>query len=523
MTREGCAMPSRMMRSSWILCALAACGGSGRPDDVDGTATAIRFTQSIGGAMWVNPDVFPTIPVHVIVDGEPGRVTISVDGVEFDATRDEGPRPDSATPVAKWTAQVEVATLGDGTHEIVAESHGVSTTAVLAAGRDGVQWTSIAVDKNAATPRLHRIGDQLFLTWTDLSSGSRVAWMQELDGAGRRIGDKLALVGGEGQEDKLYARAASGSSTMGVLYQERGGPYKNFFSIVGRDGSPTIEPIVLDPSDRFGSYSGDVVFTGTGYDLVWRTNSGAGSSDVRWMHVDEASGAVTGPAIAAAPGASDPHAGFDAITNVTIKHHAGTSLIAFSRYLYDSQLELELLRCQLASITNGEVTTEVIGAGAPFVWDDDCRILDDGTGPVAVRSVKSLTTDEDNPPAQMFATRVPLAAARGDGQMIVTAPETRYEPTMIGTTASPILAWSDARKYAIDISQGEVELYAAVLGPDLVATTHLAFGHTHFIEGTADIRGVAAGENAILTWIDERHGGNVIEPKPEVYLETVWQ
>ncbi|MBA2540995.1 MAG: hypothetical protein H0V17_15250 [Deltaproteobacteria bacterium] len=484
-------------------------------DDGGGNASAIRFTQSIGGAMWVNPDAFPIIPVHVLVDGAPTEVTISLDGVEVEAVRDgEGPR---------YTAMIDVTALGDGTHELLAKSHGVSSTAVLAAGREGIQWTSIAVDKNAATPRLHKLGEQLFLTWTDISSGSRVAWIQQLDGAGRRIGDKSALVGGDGQEDKHYARTAAGASTMGVLYQERGGPYKNFFAIVGRDGSPTIEPIVLDPNDRFGSNSGDVVFTGTGYDLVWRTNSGAGSSDIRWMHVDEATGAITGPIIAASPGAGDPQAGFDAITNVTIRHHHGTSLIAFSRYVYDTELELELLRCQLASVTDGVATTALIGIGDPWVWDNDCRILDDGTGPVAVRSVKSLTSSDDNPPDELFATRVPLDSARGDGRMIVTAPETRVEPTMIGTTAAPIMAWSDARKYAIDITQGEVELYAAVLGPDLVATTHVGFPHSHFIEGSADIRGAAAGENAILTWIDERHGGSVLEPRPEVYLETVWQ
>ncbi len=500
-----------------MLCSvLVACVGSRDGDDdvVDGNATAIRFTQAIGGAMWVNPEVFPIIPVHAIVDGEPSKVTISVDGVPFEATRDgEGPR---------WTAQVEVSLLDNGDHELIAEAHGVSTAAVLGAGREGIQWTSIAVDKNAATPRLHRMGDRLVLTWTDLSTGSRVAWLQELDGAGRRIGEKVALVGGAGQPDKLYARTAIGESTIGILYQEHGGPYKNFFTVVGRDGAPVIEPIVLDPSDRFGSYSGDVVVAGDGYDIVWRTNSGAGSSDVRWMHVSE-TGEASAPMIVAAPGNSDPHAGFDAITNVTIQHHAGTSLIAFSRYEYDTLLELELLKCQLATVVDGVATSDVVGIGNDFTWDDDCRILNDGTGPVAVRSTKSLTSSEDNPPAELFATRVPLTAGRGDGTKIVTGPETRYEPTLIGTTAQPILAWSDARSYAVDITSGEVELYASVLGGDLVSTQHLGFRHTHFIEGTADIRGIAAGENAILTWIDERHGGSVVDPRPEVFLETIWQ
>ncbi len=506
-----------MMRTGWIACAaaLAACGDNA--GDGDGSATAVRLTQAIGGAMWVNPDVFPSIPVHAIVDGEPTRVTIAIDGNEVEATLDGD----------RWTATLDIATLADGSHDITATAHGQTAQASLVVGREGVQWTSIAKDSNAATPRLHRVGDKLFLTWVSFDdpgpNGARIAWLQEIDGAARPVGDRIALVGGAGQEDKLYARTAFGGSTIGVLYQERGGPYKNFFTVVGLDGVVTVQPIALDPQDRFGSYSGDVVYTGSGYDLVWRTNSGAGSSDVRWMHVDEASGAVTGPVIAAAPGNGDPHAGFDAITNVTIGHIGGTSLIAFSRYEYDAQLDFDLLRCQLATITDGVATTELVGIGDPWVWDDDCRILDDGSGPIAVRSTKSLTTEEDNPPDQLLGARVPLAADRGDGLMMVTAPETRVEPTIIGTTGASVLAWSDARSYAQDITTGEVELYAATLGGDLAAGTNLRFGHSHFIEGTSEVNGAAAGENAILTWIDERHGGNVIEPKPEVYLETVWQ
>jgi len=512
-----------MMRSAiWFaVCVVAAACGSSTTngDDGGGNATAIRLTQAVGDAMWVDPDAYPTIPVHAIVDGAPTQVTIVVDGVGFDAARDGD--------TDRWTARVDVAALADGTYELSAESHGIVATATLAVGRDGIQWTSIAKDSNAATPRLHRVDDHLYLTWTSfddpVANGKRVAWLQEIDGAGRAIADRVAVVGGRSQPDTLYARTAFGTSTLGVLYQEPGGPYSNFFTMVTPDGTATIEPIVLDPSDRFGSNSGDVVYTGSGYDLVWRTNSGAGSSDVRWMHVDEATGEITGPVIAAAPGNDDPHNGFDAITNVSIGGHGATSLIAFSRYEYDATLELDLLKCQLATIDNGVATTELVGIGDPWTWDDDCRILDDGTGPVAVRSTKSLTSNEDNPPDQMFATRVPLSPTRGDGAMIVSAPESREEPTIVGTAANPILAWSDARSYADSLQTGEVELYAAVLGADLVAGDNVRFAHSHFIEGAADLRAAPAGENAILTWIDERHGGTVLDPKPEVYLETVWQ
>ena len=57
----------------------------------------------------------------------------------------------------------------------------------------------------------------------------------------------------------------------------------------------------------------------------------------------------------------------------------------------------------------------------------------------------------------------------------------------------------------------------------MTAGTHVNFHHSHFIERTGDVRGAPAGTNAMLVWIDERHGGTVLDPHREVYLETAWQ
>jgi hypothetical protein len=505
-----------------VVGALVGCGGPGPGDDDDdthGTVTRVALPQALGGAMFANPDAYPTIPVHVIVEtegGEPPGVTVTLDKAEIAAVPD--------ADGTGWIAQVPIAAIENGDHELVASSGGIDATAQLVIGREGVQYTKISVDGNAGTPRLHRAGDRLFLTWTDISGGARMAWKQEIDGAGRRIGEKVALAGGPGKEDVLYARTAFGSTTVGVVYQQRGGPYTSFFTIVGMDGSVVLAPIALDPVDRFGSYSGDIAFTGDGYDVVWRTNNGMGSSDIRWLHADEATAAASEPIIVAAPGNRDPNAGFDPFTNVSVRRMGDTSLVAFNRYLYDAQLDLELPRCQLATIRGGAVvSTEVVDAGGGFFWDDDCRVLSDATSPLVARAGKDLTSSEDNPPDIMFVTRVPLAPGRGPGAVSVMAPETRNEPTLVATSAAPILAWADSRSYANGITTGEVELYAAPLDGDLVTGANIRFAHTHFIESTADIRGAALGTNAMLTWIDERHGGTILDPKPEVYLETAWQ
>ena len=520
-----------MKTTLWVVMAtsaLAACGdnlGGGDDSQTPSDVTAVALPQATAGAMWVDPDAYATIPMHVQVTGHASSVSVSIDGAAPIAATADASGADGA-----WTAQVDVSTLSESFHQVAAVADHVATKASLGVGRSGIQFTTFADDLDAATPRLHRQGDHLYLTWTDISTGTRVAWLEEIDGAGRAVSatSRVALVGGAGQEDVLYARTALGAHALAVLFQERGGPYKNFFTLVAPDGTPTLAPIALDPADRFGSSSGDVVYDGTGgFDVTWRTNSGAGSSDVRWMHVDEASGAVTGPLVVAQPGMDDPHGGFDAITNVAIEHAGDASLVAFTRYEYNPSLQLEIARCQVATITNGAVAhTELAEAGTGLYWDDDCRIIADAAGPVLVWAAKSLTSSDDNPPDVLVGARAAngeLATSRGDGHMMVDAPESREEPWLVATTAGALMAWTDARSYAAGISQGQIQLYVAPVAADLTTGTNVVFGHTHFIEQSGDVHGAASGTNAILTWVDERHGGTVLDPRPEIYLETAWQ
>lgn len=476
-------------------------------DDVPGDVSAVTFTQAVGGAMFVNPDAFPMIPVRVRIEGTASAVTVAVDGAAVDAVA-EGDG---------WVAQVTTSNLATGEHVLIATADGVTATATLVVGRDGIQWTTIASHGNAGTPRLHARDGHMYLTWTDGQRGPRTTWLQEVDGAGRAIGARTTLVSGEGA-DVLYARTALGGDSVGVLYQTSGGPYVNRFVRVGLDGTPRGEVIELD-GERYGSYGGDIVWTGTGFDVAWRTNNGAGTSSVHWMHVDEASGAVTGPIIAAAAGNDDPDGGFDPITPVSVQ----PGLVAFMRYRYDAQLDFSIKRCQVATIDNATATSALAAIGSGWSWDEDCRVVDDGTGPLVLRAGTSLTDESDAPPVELFATRAPLAGNRGNGTMAVSAPDQRGEPTVVPTAGLPVMVWSDARSYADDITTGQIELYAAPLATSLVTGAPIRFAHTKLISSTAEPRGVAAGTNAIVTWIDERHGGSVVNPQPEVYLETLWQ
>ena len=319
-----------------------------------------------------------------------------------------------------------------------------------------------------------------------------------------------------------------GHGSIAVLYQEPGGPYQNWLTIVSDTGATILAPTALDPADRDGSWGGDLTYDGSAFVAVWRTNDGAAHDDVRWIRVDEATGAVTGPTIVTASGNDDPDAGFDPFTFIGVRpagEGSGTE-VAFLRYEHDAVLGTDVPKCQLADVTDQGAVTGIAYAeiGGGTLWDHECRVL--GGKPVLLWGASDLTSSDASPPVGFFAAPAPggdLPATRGDGHLVVTAADNRTEPALVETAAgAPTLAWLDERTY-VDPQHGRIELYTAPLGADLTAGAPVVFEHAHFVEGTSELGGAAAGTNAILAWIDERHGGSVTTPRPEVYFETVWQ
>jgi hypothetical protein len=233
--------------------------------------------------------------------------------------------------------------------------------------------------------------------------------------------------------------------------------------------------------------------------------------------------------VAAAHGNEDPHGGFDPITQIGVAAVGDLSLVAFDRYWYHPLLELTVPRCQVATLdAAGTVTgTEMAAVGGGITWHYECRIAGLGGGALLTWGAGDLTSAEDNPPTDLRAARVEgsgaLPAGRGDGALVVTEPQHRSEPAVAGGAGSdPVVAWLDQRSYQ-DLLTGRIELYAATLDEDLSASTPVVFGHARFIEGTSELRAAPAGSNAVLVWIDERNGGGIADPKPELWFETVWR
>lgn len=505
-------------------------GDSGDSGDMTtgvGPPTA-RFPQAIAGAMAAHPATYASLPVHVAVTGAVDAVRVRLD---------DGPEVAASAGAGTWVAAIPVMGASDGPHQLTATVSGgegmAEASAELVLDPDGVQWTDVTIDGKAGTPIVHRRRDEdlLWLTWADGSEGpDRRGWIEPIDGAGRSQGERVALT--PDGEDTPYVRAAVGQTAIGVYYQmPGGGPYFNRLRVVDFDGAELVAPIELEPPGGFGSFGGDILYDGTAFVCTFRSNDGMGGGDVWWIRIAEDGGAVTGPVKVASSGDGDPDGGFDPFSFVSIAASDDTrSVITFVREHHDPQLDLAVPKSQLVVVTaDGEVAgPDFIASGTDFQWHWEGRV--DGAGD---RVMLMWLTDDLNDPSPTIPTALrgalvaPAEAVghdEGAGTILVQAPETRGEPAFVVTEEAPgILVWTDQRSY-VDIQTGRIELMARRVTDDGLATdAGETIGHARFIAGTAHLGGAGAGTNAVITWIDERHGGSIVDPKPEVYLETIWR
>jgi hypothetical protein len=315
--------------------------GSSSSGSTTGTGMpAVRLPQAIAGAMAADPEIYPTLPVHVAASGAVEAVTVRLD---------DGEEVAASPGAGTWVAQVPLMGLAIGAYVLRATASGpegaaeVEAELVLTSG--GVPWTMVAIDGNAGTPALHRRAgeDVLWLTWADGSEGpNRGGWLEPIDGAGRSAGDRVALT--PATDDVPYARAAVGQAAIAVLYQlPDGGPYFNRLRVVDFAGDEVVAPIELEPMGGFGSFGGDVAYDGTGFVATFRSNDGMGGGDVWWVRVDEASGEVVGPKVVASSGDGDPDGGFDPFGVVSIAAvDDERAAVLFVRERHNSALDLLL-------------------------------------------------------------------------------------------------------------------------------------------------------------------------------------
>ena len=499
---------------------------SGDDDDATGSCAVLGFPQAVGDALWANPDVYPEVPLRLAVEGD-------VEAVEMDLGGQIVPAADVGE--GSWMVSLPLGTLDAGFHTIVAtaicaDGSRPQATVELGLGNEGVRLTSFDEVSHATTPRIHRVGDGLWLSWVATYEEQREAWMQRIDGAGRWIGERILISGGAG--DTLYAYTAFGDNAVAVLYQEGGAPYHDYLEIRDLDGAILLPAIDLNPDDWDGQYSGDVTYDGEGFIAAYRVTDSTGYSEVHWIRVDEQTLTVAGPVTAADSGDGTPYGGYDPFIFIKVAAVDSVSMVSFVRYRWDSMLLMEIPKAQLATLDrDGTVLdTQYAGPSSEFSWHWDGRVNRVGDRMLVTWSLSDLEDPDPNSPTLFHGSWADaegtLELPGGNGQLMVDGVFDRMDPFAVGledgTGDQAVLLWTDLRSYEETPETGLIELWAAPLDADLAVADEVVFPHARFIAGSSELNGTAVGTNVLMVWEDERTGGGIMDPRPEVYLETAW-
>ncbi|MFH2010806.1 MAG: hypothetical protein ABI333_29665 [bacterium] len=531
-------MTTKLARALLILAALCWCGcGSSGGNDPDaggdagggdggadaGLGCTVGLPQAVEGALWANPEVYPVIPLHIEVAGQAVLVDVATGATPVYA-QDNGD--------GTWTADVSIAAMADGTYPVeVTATCGDGATATASAelgiGTEGVQLTFFDDVGTATTPRIHRRGAELWVTWVARYDGLREAWMQRIDGAGRWIGDRIPLT--DNAEDTFYARTALGADAVGVLYQEPGQPYDNMLRLVDYDGNEVLAPRELNPPGWVGRPRGDITHDGSGFIAVYRVGEATGISEIHWLRVDEQTLEVTGPVVVAESGDGTPIGSFDPYGYIKVAALDDVSLVSFMRGRYDPNLDIEVPKAQLTLVqADGTVAlAEYAGVMTDFTFHWETRVSRIGDELVAYWALDDLMDPSNDPPTLFYGTRTDgaglLDPGRGRGELMLSAPFDRADPFLLAHPWHPaVLAWTDLRSYELDPLNGRIELFVAPVDEALAVGEHVVFPHARFFMGSSQLNAVLAGSNVLLLWKDERHGNGLMDPRPEVWFETAW-
>ncbi len=494
-------------------------------DDDDGDPCSLTgLPQAVDGAAWANPAVYPSIPLRVEVNGDVTGVSASLD------TGSSGPGEELAP--GEWVLTLLIDGLEETVHPVVISADcgdgSVQTTILdLGVGTQGVQLTDFDEAGLTTTPRIHRVGDALYLTWVATYSEQREAWMQRVDGAGRLQGDRIQLTEA-GEADTLYAFTAFGTTSVAVLYQEPGAPYVNKLRILDLEGVELLAPLDLTPEAGAGQPRGDVTFDGEAFVAAYRVYLDTGVEEVRWLRIPEDTLLPIGPVVASSSGDGDPIAGFDPFVFVNVEAVGEVSVVSFVRYRWDDWLEMDLPKTQVATLDADGILVDEQYAGpeAEWTWAWEARLGSLGDDLLLIWSLSDLMDPDPNSPTLFRGETIGSDGILAQGTyqvMLDDAPFDRMDPfVMEYPDHTGVLLWADLRSYEETPESGRIELWVAAVDAELAVGDGVVIDHAVFIAGSSELNGAAAGTNVVMTWEDERHGNGLLDMRSEMVVETAW-
>jgi hypothetical protein len=473
----------------------------------------ILLPQAAGGALRANPEMQPEVPLRIELRTEgrdcPTAVSVRLDGEAVNSTAE--------AEVGRFTARLPIASLAAGAHPLQVSTKGPQEVleTELHIGSEGLRFGDWEETRSPGTPRLHRRGGELWLTWVDRFGGHRRPWMQRIDGAGRPLTDRILLV--DSEEPIYAARVAFGPEGAAVLFHANN-PRNTRLAVVDDEGTQLMAPLDLDPPDRWGTVGADIAYADGAFHLAWRVWNQGSAGEVYWARLDASTLSLTGPTQVAASGNDDPDGLFPSNSFVKIEPGQGWSAVSFVRRRQVVAFGGTMQKAQLAMVgDDGELReTRFLTSDSDLLWQKESHVHRIGEAVVPV-----WTSDDFNEadPIQTQLQAVALdssGAVVGDPLTLVQDANKRGEPLLVAhPSLHALMAWSDQRNKAAP-GGDHSDLYVAPLNAQLALGPELRVPHAVLFSDLAQLDGAEVGGNLVLSWRDDRNG--VLE----LFLESLW-
>lgn len=542
--------------------ALSASCGSGAPSDPKTTASGgsggetgrggdgghggsaaatLSFPQLVHGAVRVDTDAFATIPIIVTAGGAlPDAIELRVDDVAVPAEKEAD----------RFVALVDAKALAAGPHTLTAEAKGSAVaTGSLVVGSGSFQLTKFANDGPAYNGHLvhDAVNDALVLTWISAPGPKHTFSMARLDGAFARLGADVTL--NDPGDEPLSGYAAFGKDAIGVVYRTPK-PGDTHWLVKMRVVDPNGGEIAPAMDLTAGGASFSMAQAGVdpgGFSAAWLHITPAADPsnpppvEVRFARWDRAAKKLVGP-ITLDSDQPPPSGSVEGPQRLAPLGEIGLScndsicLVTYSRDLYDDLVALNVPKLFVAAVDLA--SGQLRGAPTPVAgkdWDTQMFghhliTLADGSFALVYTSNDTAAAVFPETPCDETLERDLLRAVRFDAagkiigkpQVIFDEEGTRQFPRIAAHPAGFAMLWEDQR--SICGAGGHIRMAANVVGSDLTGLLDPYLELPNSIGLPPEDPTLAAvGTGFFMAWSDNRHGGGLANPRPEIHLDTYFR
>jgi hypothetical protein len=516
-------------------------GGAG------GFATAsLSLPQLVRGAARVDTDAFPTIPLVVAVSGAmPEAVEVSVDGATIAAEKEAD----------RFVATIDAAALSEGAHALVARAvggaaDGATATGTLVTGTGSLRFTDFASDGPAYDGHLalDAARDALAFTWISAPGPKHTFSMARLDGAfARSDGQDITL--NDPNDEPLSGYTAFGKDAIGVVYRT---PKTG-------DVHWLVKMRVLDPDGKELVPAMDLTADGAAFSMA-QAGADPGGFSAAWLHItkavdpahpppvevrfarwDLASKKLVGPITLDADqpppsGSADGSQILQPLAEIGLSCNQKVCLVAYSRDLYDKLVLLNVPKIFVAVV---DLATGALAgppeAVAPKDWDTQMFgqhlvTLADGSFALVYTANDTSAAIVPKSPCDETLERDVLRVARfdetgkqvGKPTALFDHEGTRQYPRIAEHPAGFAVLWEDQR--SLCGTNGRIRMASSVVGKDLsgLSDPYLEWPGSIGLP-PEDPTLAVTGTSFVVGWSDNRHGNGLLDPKPEIFLDTYWR